>query len=127
VTTNTPHAIIAGGCRRRLPRLILAGATTVALIALYDAAQPQAAGTTPASGSVHLTDMALSPQAPPGLTGGGFAADDDDDQVQLQQQLNQQQLQQSMQQAQEQNDEAEQQFNQDMQQQQTYENQFNNP
>ena len=127
MTTNTPHPIIAAGRRRRLLRLILAGAATLAVLALYEAVQPQAAETTLGSGSVRLTDVAISPQAPPGLTGGGFAADDDDDQAQLQQQLNQQQLQQSMQQAQEQNDEAQQQFNQDMQQQQTYENQFNDP
>ena len=99
--------------RERLLHLILAGAATLALLALGPA-------------SVRLTDVAISPQAPPGLTGGSFAADDDVDQAQLQQQLNQQ-LQQSMQQTQEQNDDAEQQFNQDMQQQQTYENQFNNP
>lgn len=121
MTTNTPHPRIGGGCRRRVTRLLLAGAATVALLALYDAGQPQPNGATVSSGSVRLTDLALSPQA------GAFATDDDDDQAQLQQQLNQQQLQQSMQQAQEQNDEAEQQFNQDMQQQQTYENQFNNP
>ena len=127
MTTNTPHPTIAGGRRRLLPRLILAGAATAALLALHDAAQPQTPGTTVASGSVRLTDMALSPQAPPGLTGDGFAADDNDDQAQLQQQLNQQQLQQSMQQAEEQNEQAQQQFDQDMQQQQTYENQFNNP
>jgi hypothetical protein len=126
VITIIPHLTIGGGRRRLLPRLILAGAATVALPALYHAAQPPAAGTSVASGSVRLTDMALSPQPSPDLT-GGFAAYSDDDQAQLQQQLNQQQLQQSMQQAQEQNDEAEQQFNQDMQQQQTYENQFNNP
>lgn len=128
MTTNTPHPMIAAGRRRRLLRLMLAGAATLAVLALYEAVQPQAAETTLGSGSVRLTDVAISPQAPPGLTGGGFAADDDDTQAQLQQQqLNQQQLQQSMQRAQEQNDEAEQQFNQDMQQQQTYENQFNNP
>ncbi|WP_155765976.1 hypothetical protein [Mycobacterium colombiense] len=123
MTTNTPGPTIAGGCRRRLLRLTLAGAATLAVLALYDAAQPQTPGTTLGSGSVRLTDMALSPQAPPGLTGGGLAADDGDDQAQLQQQLNQQ----SMQQAEEQNEQAQQQFNQDMQQQQTYENQFNDP
>lgn len=120
MTTHTPHPTIAGGCPRRFLHLLLAGAATVALLAVYDVAQPQAAGTTLGSLAVRLTDMESAPQAPPGLAGGGFAADDDDDQAQLQ-------LQQSMQQAQEQNDEAEQQFNQDMQQQQTYENQFNNP
>lgn len=119
--------MIAGGRRRPLRRLIPAAAATVAFLALYAAAQPHAIGPTVATGSVRLTDMADSPQAPPDLTGGGFAADDNDDQAQLQQQLNEQQLQQSMQQAQEQNDEAEQQFNLDMQQQQAYENQLNNP
>ncbi|MEE2855180.1 MAG: hypothetical protein VX424_21310 [Actinomycetota bacterium] len=123
MTTDLPHSTIGGARRRLLPCLILAAAATVALPAWY-VAQPLAAETSVASGSVRLTDMALSPQ--PDRT-GGFAADGDDNQAQLQQQLNQQQLQQSMQQAQEQNDEAEQQFNRDMQQQQTYENQFNNP
>ncbi|WP_406815291.1 hypothetical protein [Mycobacterium sp. M23085] len=126
MTTHTPHPAIAGERRRRLLRLTFAGAATVAVLLLYAAAHPQSTRTTLGFGSVRLTDMTVSPQAPPGIT-GGFAADDDDDQAQLQQQLNQQQLQQSMQQAQEQNDEAEQQFNQDMQQQQAYENQFNNP
>ncbi|MCK8644059.1 hypothetical protein [Mycobacterium colombiense] len=125
--TNAPHPTTAGGRRRRLLRLCLAGAAALAVLALYGAAQPQIRGTTAGSGSVRLIDAALSPQAPPGLTGGALAADDDDDQAQLQQQLNQQQLQQSMQQAEEQNEQAQQQFNQDMQQQQTYENQFNNP
>ncbi|OBH56943.1 hypothetical protein A5686_25915 [Mycobacterium sp. E2479] len=100
--------------------MILTSAATVTLLALSDAAQPQASGMTLGPAAIRLADTEFSPQAPPGLT-GGFAADDDD-QAQLQQQL-----QQSMQQAQEQNDQAEQQFNQDMQQQQTYENQFNNP
>src|SRR5690242_12557837 len=122
MTTNTAHLTIAGGCRRRLLHLFLAGAAAVAIMALYDAAQPRATGTTVTFGAVRLTDLAHSPLAPPGFIGGGLAADDDDDQAQLQQQL-----QQTMQQAQEQNDEAQQQFNQDMQQQQTYENQFNNP
>ncbi len=120
--TNTPHPTTAGGRRRRLLRLCLAGAAALAVLALYGAAQPQIRGTTGGSGSVRLIDAALSPQAPPGLTGGALAADDDD-QAQLQQQLNQQHLQQ----AEEQNEQAQQQFNQDMQQQQTYENQFNNP
>ncbi|OBH45859.1 hypothetical protein [Mycobacterium mantenii] len=126
MTTNTPRPTVAGGRRRRL-LLGLAGAAVLAVLALYDAAQPQTAGIMPGSGSVRPTDLAVSPQAPPGIAGGGFAADDDDDQAQLQQQLNQQQLQQSMQQAEQQNEQAQQQFNQDMQQQQTYENQFNNP
>ncbi|OMB96700.1 hypothetical protein [Mycobacterium colombiense] len=123
MTANTAGPTTAGGRRRGLLRLTLAGAATLAVLALYDAAQPQTPGTTLGSGSVRLTDMAFSPQAPPGLAGGGLAADGGDDQAQL----NQQQLQQSMQQAEEQNEQAQQQFNQDMQQQQTYENQFNNP
>ncbi|OMC29815.1 hypothetical protein [Mycobacterium colombiense] len=123
MTANTAGPTTAGGRRRRLLRLTLAGAATLAVLARYDAAQPQTPATTLGSGSVRLTDMAFSPQAPPGLAGGGLAADDGDDQAQL----NQQQLQQSMQQAEEQNEQAQQQFNQDMQQQQTYENQFNNP
>ena len=127
MTTNAAHPTIAGGRRRRLLRLFLAGAATLPVLALYAAAQPQTTGTTWGSGSVRLIDAAFSPQAPPGLIGGGFAADDGDDEAQLQQQLNQQQLQQSMQQAEQQNEQAQQQFNQDMQQQQTYENQFNNP
>lgn len=123
MTTNTPHPTIAGERRRRLLHLTLAGAAALAVLALHDAAQPQTTGTMLGSGSVRLTDVAVSPQAAPGLAGGGFAADDDDDQAQLQQQLDQQE----MQQAEQQNEQAEQQFNQDMQQQQTYENQFNNP
>lgn len=127
MTTDTPHPTIAGGRRRRLLRLSLAGAATLAALSLYAAAQGETPGATLGSGSVRLTDMAVAPQAAPGLIGGGFAADDGDDQARLQQQLNQQQLQQSMQQAEEQNEQAQQQFNQDMQQQQTYENQFNDP
>ncbi|GAB1813934.1 hypothetical protein [Mycobacterium sp. MUNTM1] len=127
MTTHTADPTTAGGRRRRLLRLTIAGAATLAALALCDAAQPQTPGSPLGSESVRLTDMAFSPQAPPGLTGDGFAADDGDDQAQLQQQLNQQQLQQAMQQAEEQNEQAQQQFNQDMQQQQTYENQFNNP
>lgn len=126
MTANTAGPTPAGGRRRQLLRLTLAGAAALAVLAPYDAAQPPTTGTTLGSGSVRLTDMAFTPQAPPGLT-GGLAADDGDDQAQLQQQLNQQQMQQSMQQAEEQNEQAQQQFNQDMQQQQTYENQFNNP
>lgn len=127
MTTHTADPTIAGGHRRRLLRLTIAGAATLAVLALYDAAQPQTPESPLESGSVRLTDLAVAPQAPPGLTDDGFAADDGDDQAQLQQQLNQQQLQQSMQQAEEQNEQAQQQFNQDMQQQQTYENQFNDP
>lgn len=109
MTAKTRHSTTAGGCRRRLLRLALAGAATLAVLTSYASAQPHTPGSTLGSGSVRL------------------AADGDDDQAQLQQQLNQQQLQQSMQQAEEQNEQAQQQFNQDMQQQQTYENQFNDP
>jgi hypothetical protein len=108
----------------RTMQLIFAGAAAFAMLALFGAARPDATDTV--LGSVRLTDVGLQlPQTAPGLSGGGFAADDSDDQAQLQEQLALQQMQQSMQQAEEQNDEAQQQFNQDMQQQQTYENQFN--
>lgn len=111
MTTDSPHPTITGGRRRPLLRLLFAGAAGLAVLALYDAGQPAKTG---------IADVAVAPQAPPGVTGGGFAADDGDDQAQ-------QQLQQSMQQAEQQNEQAQQQFNQDMQQQQTYENQFNDP
>jgi hypothetical protein len=108
-------------------RLVLAGAATLAIIALFDAARPDAMNTAP--GPVRLTDVALS--APASGPFGGFAADGDDDwaqqQAQLQEQLAQQQMQQSMQQAEQQNEAAQQQFVQDMQQAQLTEQQANNP
>ena len=120
----TPHIFGTGAARRRqlrIMQLILAAAAAIAMLALFNAAPPDATGT--ALGSVRLTAMdAPVPAAPP----GGFAADDSNDQAQQDEQQALQQMQQSMQEAQQQNEEAEQQFNQDMQQQQTYENQFNN-
>ncbi|OBF12645.1 hypothetical protein A5730_03605 [Mycobacterium sp. ACS4054] len=104
--------------RLRMVQLAFAGAATVAALALFGAGHE----------SVRPADVAVSPQTPPNLFGGnGFAADDDDDQAQLQQQLNQQQLQQSMQQAEQQNEQAQQQFEQSMQQAQLTEQQANNP
>ena len=112
--------------RTRTVRLVLAGAATLTMIALFDAARPD---THPAPASVRLTDVALS--APASAPFGGFAADGDDDwaqqQAQLQEQLAQQQMQQSMQQAEQQNEAAQQQFLQDMQQAQLTEQQANNP
>ncbi|KKC04122.1 hypothetical protein [Mycobacterium nebraskense] len=113
MTASTPHYH-----RLRLVPVIFAGAATVALLGPIGTAHRP----------VRLTDVAVSPQTPPNLSGGGgFAADDDDDQAQLQQQLAQQQLQQSMQQAEQQNEQAEQQFEQSMQQAQLDEQQANNP
>jgi len=110
-------------------RLVLAGAAALAMLALVDAARPDTTQTVLGSGSVRLTDVALS--APASGPFGGFAADDDDgqaqQQAQLQEQLAQQQMQQSMQQAEEQNEEAEQQFEQGMQQAQMAEQQANDP
>jgi Sec-independent protein translocase protein TatA len=94
---------------RRL-QLIFAGAAALATLTLFGTARP---------------DVILA--APVSAAFGGFAADDSDDQAQLQQQLAQQQLQQSMQQAEEQNEQAQQQFQQDKQQAQIDEQQANNP
>jgi hypothetical protein len=123
MTTTTP-------CQRRglrMAQLAFAGAATLAMIALFDAARPDTTHTV--LGSVRLTDVALT--APASGPFGGFAADDDDDQAQQQAQLQEQQalqqMQQSMQQAEEQNEQAEQQFEQDMQQAQTTEQQANDP
>lgn len=122
MSTDSPHPTITGG-RRGVLRLVVGITATLAILALYDAARVAAPGSAPGWASASPTDLAGAPEAPPGLTGGGFAADDDDQS--RQQQLDQQQ--QSMQQAEQQNEQAQQQFNQDMQQQQTYENQFNDP
>ncbi|WP_156737998.1 hypothetical protein [Mycobacterium scrofulaceum] len=111
--TTTPHHP-----RHRIARLVCAAAAAVAMLTLFDAAQA----------SARPTDAAAFQQAPPNLSGGrGFAADDGDDEAQLQQQLAQQQLQQSMQQAEQQNEQAQQQFEQSMQQAQLTEQQANNP
>lgn len=125
MSSDRPHPTTTGG-RRGVLRLVVGIAATLAVLALYDAARVATPGGAPGWALASRTDLAVAPEAPPGLTGGGFAADDDD-QSRLQQQLDQQQLQQSMQQAEQQNEQAQQQFNQDMQQQQTYENQFNDP
>ncbi|HET7074263.1 MAG TPA: hypothetical protein VFI55_09330 [Mycobacterium sp.] len=143
--TTTPHRpsrqTHAAGTRRRQLRvmqLIFAGAAAIAMFALFDAARPDTTETMLGSGSVRLADMAGDlpapasgpqfPQTPPNLSGGnGFAADDSNDQAQLQEQQSLQQMQQEMQQAQEQNDAAEQQFLDGMQQAQMDEQQANNP
>jgi hypothetical protein len=119
-------------------QVIFAGAATVAMFALFDAARPGDAETVVASGSVRLVDHATDlpapaaapfgpqfPQAGPNVVGnGGFAADDDDQaqqQADQAQQQAEQEEQQSLQQMdEEQNDLAEQQFVQDeLQAQQT--------
>ena len=106
--------ISTDGARRRLLRLmqlIFAGAAALAMLALFDAARPDTTGSVLNSASVRLADMAV-----PAPSGGGFAADDGDDQAQqqLQQQLQQiQQMQQAEQQAEEQNEAAQQQALQD--------------
>jgi hypothetical protein len=116
MTTTAPDR------RRRLRtiRPIFAGAATLAMIALFDAARPDTTHAVP--GSVRLTNLATS-----GAPFGGFAADTDDDWAQQQEQLALQQMQQSMQQAEQQNEAAQQQFQQDMQQAQLTEQQANNP
>ena len=106
-------------------RLAFAGAATLAMIALFDAARPDTTPTVLGPGSVRLTDVALA--APASGPFGGFAADDSDDQAQQQEQQAMQQMQQSMQQAEEQNEAAEQQFEQGMQQAQMDEQQANDP
>jgi hypothetical protein len=136
------HEFNPAGARRRQIRVmqvIFAGAATVAMFALFDAARPGAAETIVTSGPVRLVDQATDlpapaaapfgpqfPQAGPNVVGnGGFAADADDDDAQQQAEQAQQQADQEEQQAtqqmdQELNDQAEQQFVQDeLQAQQT--------
>ncbi len=131
MTPTTPsqvHTINTVGARRRqlrLMQLIFAGTAALAMLALFDAARPDTTGSVLNSASVHLVDLAVPapaggpsglqlPQTPPNLTGGGFAADtNDDNEAQLQQQLAQQEMQQSEQQSEEQNEEAQQQALQD--------------
>jgi hypothetical protein len=99
----------------RTMQLIFAGAAAIAMLALFDAAQPDATGTV--LGSVRLTDVGLPlPRTPPNLSGGGFAADDGDDQAQQQEQQTLQAMQQAQQQAEEQNEQAQQQAQQAEQQ-----------
>ena len=122
------HQIDAAAARRRrlhIMRLAFAGAATLAMIALFDAARPDTTPTMIGAGSVRLTDLALA--APASGPFGGFAADDSDDQAQQQEQQALQQMQQSMQQAEEQNEAAEQQFEQGMQQAQMDEQRANDP
>ncbi len=81
-------------------RTIFAGAASVAMLVLCHNAQPDAPKSVGAAGSVRLADRATD--LPNVVVAGGFAADGDDDEVQLQQQLAQQQMQQAEQQAEEQ-------------------------
>jgi hypothetical protein len=128
------HEINSADARRRQIRVvqvIFAGAATITMFALFNAARPAAPETVVASGSMRLVDQATDlpapaaapfgaqfSQTPPSVI-GGFAADDDD-QAQLQEQLAQQETQQAEQQAEEQNEQAEQQAMQDeLQAQQT--------
>lgn len=120
-------------------QLFFAGAAAIAMLAVFDAARPDATNTM--LGSVRLTEMAVGlpapasgpaglqfQQTPPNVSGGGgFAADDTDDQAQQQEQLALQQMQQAEQEAEQQNEQAEQQFEQGMQQAQLDEQQANNP
>ena len=109
----------AGARRRRLRmmQLIFAGAAAIAMLALSDAAGPDTTHTVLGSGTVRLTDVGVQlPDTPPNLSGGGFAADDGDDQAQQQEQLALQQMQQSEQQAEQQNEQAQQQAQQAEQQ-----------
>ncbi|HEV7579753.1 MAG TPA: hypothetical protein VGO77_04975, partial [Mycobacterium sp.] len=72
----------------RIMQLIFAGVAGIAMLAFVAAARSDAAAAP--YGQVRLTDTAIEsplPQSPPNLAGGGFAADDNDDQAQLQQQL----------------------------------------
>ena len=112
--------INAVGARRRqlrLLQLIFAGTAALAMLTLFDAARPDTTAPVLNSASVHLVDLAVPapasgpsglqfPQTPPNLAGGGFAADDGDDQAQQQEQQALQQMQQSEQQAEEQNEAA---------------------
>ncbi|WP_313861051.1 hypothetical protein [Mycobacterium sp.] len=112
----------------RIMQLIFAGVAGIAMLAFVAAARSDAAAAP--YGQVRVTDTAIEsplPQSPSNLAGGGFAADDNDDQAQLQQQLAQQQMQQSEQEAEQQNEAAEQQALQDELQGQQTEQQANNP
>ena len=124
------HNINTVGAQRRqlrLMQLLFAGAAALAILALFDAARPATTGPVLNSASVHLVDLAVPapatgpsglrfPQTPPNLAGGGFAADDGNDQAQQQEQQALQQMQQSEQQAEEQNEAAQQQAQQAEQQ-----------
>jgi hypothetical protein len=112
-------------------RLFFVGAAAIAMLALSDAARPDTTQSVlPSSRSVRLVDQAGDmplpangpfspqfPQTPPRVIGnGGFAADDGDDEAQLQEQQAQQAMQQAQQQAEQQNEQAQQQAQQAEQQ-----------
>jgi hypothetical protein len=110
-------------CQLLIMRVLFAGIAAVAMVAFVD-------GSAVHFGHVRLTDTAIQaplPQTPPNLAGGGLAADDNDDEAQLQQQLAQQEMQQAEQQAEQQNEAAQQQALQDELQGQQTEQQANNP
>ena len=99
--------INTAGTRRRplrLIQLIFAGAGALAMLALLDAAQPDTTGSVLNSASVRLADAGIP--LPASGPGGGFAADDGNDQAQQQLQQNLQQMQQAEQQAEQQNEAA---------------------
>lgn len=101
----------------RFMQLLFAGIAAIAMVTFVDAAHADASAAT--FGHLRLTDTASdwpSPQSPPGLGGGGFAADDGDDQAQQQEQQALQQMQQAEQQAEQQNEAAQQQAQQAEQQ-----------
>lgn len=130
--TTTPRHQSAGPKSRqlRILQLTFAGAAAIAVCALVDAARPDSTATVLGSGPVHLIDQVhlvdqAFPQTPPGLGGGGFAADDASDQAQQQAQQQEQQAIQQM--DEELNEAAQQQFEQGMLQAQMAEQQANNP
>lgn len=119
-------------------QIIFAGAAAVAMLALFDAARPDATETVLGSGAVRLTDMAVYLPAPASgpmglqfpqtqanfsVGSGGFAAADDSDQAQQQAEQEEQQALQQL--DEEQNEAAEQQFDEGMQQAQMDEQQAN--
>jgi hypothetical protein len=119
------HETDTAGARRRqlsMMQLIFAGAAAIVMLALSDTARPDITHTVLGSRTVRLTDVGVQlPETPPNLSGGGFAADDGDDQAQQQEQLALQQMQQAEQQAEQQNEQAQQQAQQAEQQGQSVE------
>lgn len=107
----------------RSPPVVFLGLSSLAVLAALCATHPGPSDPTPAA--VRLADVAISPQTPPGFS--GFAADDGDDQAQLQQQQALQQMLLSEQQTEQLNEQAQQQFEQSMEQAQRDEQQANNP
>jgi hypothetical protein len=120
------HQIKMTSLRRRLRmvQIIFAGATTIAVLALFNAAQPDTPQPVLASGSVRLVDQAFR-QTPPTSVDGGFAADNSSDQALQQAQQEEQQALQQL--DEEENEMAEQQFEEGMQQAQMDQQQANNP